>query len=52
LRLSSTTGDVEAADMKMRIDALSQAFGYQTLEDCMNAMIVTLDKAWEQEQSR
>tara|TARA_B100001250_G_C19300387_1_gene571626 strand:- start:12 stop:353 length:342 start_codon:yes stop_codon:yes gene_type:complete len=52
LCLSATTGDHEAADMKMRINALSQAFGYQTLADCMDAMITTLDKAWEQEQSR
>ena len=52
LCLSATTGDHEAADMKMRIYALSQAFGYQTLADCMDAMITTLDKAWEQEQSR
>ena len=52
LCLSSTTGDAEAADMKTRIDALSQAFGYQTLADCMDAMITTLNKAWEQEQSR
>ena len=52
LSLSTTSGDAEAADMKKRIDALSQAFGYQTLLDCMDAMIVTLDKAWKQEQSR
>ena len=52
-RLSLAAGeDAEAADMKTRIDALSQAFGYQTLADCMDAMITTLNKAWEQEQSR
>ena len=52
LCLSSTSRDAEAADMITRIDALSQAFGYQTLAHCMDAMVVTLDKAWNQEQSR
>tara|TARA_X000000368_G_scaffold326180_1_gene263188 strand:- start:268 stop:600 length:333 start_codon:yes stop_codon:yes gene_type:complete len=37
--------DVEAADMLMRIDALSQAFGYKDLMDCMDAMVDTLGKA-------
>ena len=41
--------DAEAADMKTRINALSQAFGYQSLLDCMDAMLVTLDKAAEKE---
>ena len=35
--------DAEAADMKTRIDALSQAFGYASLIDCMDAMLVTLE---------
>ena len=49
LCLASTAGDKEAADMKMRINALSQAFGYTDLSACMDAMIVTLDKAAEKE---
>ena len=49
LCLASTAGDKEAADMKMRINALSQAFGYTDLGACMDAMIVTLDKAAEKE---
>tara|TARA_B100001250_G_scaffold172300_1_gene148317 strand:- start:1634 stop:1966 length:333 start_codon:yes stop_codon:yes gene_type:complete len=49
-RLSLAAGeDAEAADMKTRINALSQAFGYQSLLDCMDAMLVTLDKAAEKE---
>ena len=35
--------DDEAADMKTRINALSQAFGYKDLAECMDAMISTLD---------
>ena len=31
--------DSEAADMKTRINALSQAFGYQHLAECMDAMV-------------
>tara|TARA_B100000965_G_C19132687_1_gene558205 strand:+ start:138 stop:482 length:345 start_codon:yes stop_codon:yes gene_type:complete len=49
LCLASTAGDLEAADMKTRINALSQAFGYTDLAACMDAMIVTLDKAAEKE---
>ena len=37
--------DAEAADMRTRIDALSQAFGYKSLLDCMDAMLVTLGRA-------
>ena len=37
--------DAEAADMKMRINALSQAFGYADLTACMDAMIATLDNS-------
>ena len=37
--------DAEAADMKMRINALSQAFGYVDLTACMDAMIQTLDNS-------
>ena len=37
--------DAEAADMRVRIDALSQAFGYASLLDCMDAMLVTLGRA-------
>lgn len=35
--------DEEAADMKSRINALSNAFGYKDLAECMDAMIQTLD---------
>ena len=35
--------DSEAADMKERINALSNAFGYKDLAECMDAMISTLD---------
>ena len=35
--------DREAADMKARINALSNAFGYKDLAECMDAMISTLD---------
>ena len=45
LCLASTAGDKEAADMKMRINALSQAFGYADLAACMDAMIATLDNS-------
>jgi len=41
--------DPEAADMKNRINALSQAFGYQHLAECMDAMLETLEKAAERE---
>tara|TARA_B100001113_G_C20945257_1_gene550645 strand:+ start:482 stop:805 length:324 start_codon:yes stop_codon:yes gene_type:complete len=45
LCLASTTGDTEAADMKMRINAMSNAFGYADLSACMDAMIKTLENA-------
>ncbi len=48
LCLASST-DPEASDMKTRINALSQAFGYTDLGACMDAMVVTLDKAQERE---
>lgn len=35
--------DKEAADMKSRINALSNAFGYKDLAECMDDMIKTLD---------
>ena len=44
--------DSEAADMKVRINALSQAFGYQHLGECMDAMVETLEKAAQQEVDR
>ena len=49
LGLDSEIEDPEASDMKMRINALSQAFGYTDLAACMDAMVVTLDKAAERE---
>ena len=44
--------DAEASDMMMRIDALSQAFGYTSLLDCMDAMVETLGKAENQQLDR
>ena len=35
--------DNEAADMKTRINALSNAFGYKDLLECMDAMVETLE---------
>ena len=35
--------DREAADMKSRINALSNAFGFKDLAECMDAMIKTLE---------
>ena len=35
--------DRDAADMKSRINALSNAFGYKDLLECMDAMIQTLE---------
>ena len=50
MRLCLAAGEYpEASDMKMRINALSQAFGYTDLAACMDAMVVTLDKAAERE---
>jgi hypothetical protein len=44
--------DPEAADMKTRINALSNAFGYRDLTDCMEAMVRTLEQAAQQEIDR
>ena len=41
--------DAEAADMKTRINALSQAFGYRDLAECMDAMVETLAQAAQRE---
>ena len=41
--------DSEAADMKTRINALSQAFGYADLLECMDAMVATLEQAAQRE---
>jgi hypothetical protein len=41
--------DPEASDMKTRINALCNAFGYDSLLECMDAMIQTLEKAAQQE---
>ena len=45
LSLAATKGDAEAADMKTRINSLSQAFGFKDLMDCMDTMIKTLEDA-------
>ena len=45
-RLSlSAAEDPEAADMKERINALTNAFGYKDMFECLDAMIDTLEKA-------
>jgi len=41
--------DPEAADMKTRINALSNAFGYKDLAECMEAMVQTLEAAAQQQ---
>ena len=41
--------DPEAADMKIRINALSNAFGYRDLAECMDAMVRTLEQAAQRE---
>ncbi|AFB15288.1 hypothetical protein RW03080701_002 [Synechococcus phage S-RIM8] len=41
--------DPEAADMKTRINALCNAFGYRDLNDCMSSMTQTLEKAAQRE---
>ena len=41
--------DAEAADMKTRINALSNAFGYRDLAECMEAMVATLEQAAQRE---
>ena len=41
--------DPEAADMKTRINALSNAFGYKDLAECMEVMVETLEQAAQRE---
>ena len=41
----AASNDAEAADMKVRINTMSQAFGYADLHACMDAMIKTLEQA-------
>ena len=48
LQLASKT-DPEAADMKERISALTQAFGFKDLNACMEQMITTLEQAAKKE---
>ena len=48
-RLCLAPDNAEAADMKTRIDALSNAFGYQHLSECLEAMVMTLEQAAKQE---
>ena len=48
LQLASKT-DPEAADMKERISALTQAFGFKDLNECMDQMIMTLEQAAKKE---
>jgi len=45
----AATEDTEAADMKTRINALSNAFGYKDLAECMDAMVTTLEQAASRE---
>jgi hypothetical protein len=39
--------DAEASDLKTRINAMSQAFGYRDLGDCFDQMIQHLNNAKE-----
>jgi|TARA_B100000073_G_scaffold64099_1_gene47374 hypothetical protein len=41
--------DPEASDMKTRINALTNAFGYNDLFECMDAMVMTLEQAAQRE---
>ena len=45
----ASSEDPEASDMKTRINALSQAFGYRDLGECMDAMFETLEQAAQRE---
>ena len=44
--------DEQALEMKDRINSLSNAFGYQNLTECMEAMVRTLEQAAQQEIDR
>lgn len=48
----ASSNDPEASDMKTRINALANAFGYRDLGECMDAMVQTLEKAAQQEVDR
>ena len=41
----ASSEDPEASDMKQRINALTNAFGYDDLIECMDAMVATLEAA-------
>ena len=41
----ASSEDQEASDMKQRINALTNAFGYDDLIECMDAMVATLEAA-------
>ena len=41
----ASSEDPEASDMKERINALTNAFGYDDLIECVNAMVATLEAA-------
>ena len=41
----ASSEDPEASDMKERINALTNAFGYDDLIECMDAMVATLEAA-------
>tara|TARA_R100000005_G_C4963197_1_gene179063 strand:+ start:653 stop:988 length:336 start_codon:yes stop_codon:yes gene_type:complete len=44
--------DPAASDMKTRINALANAFGYRDLAECMDAMVRTLEQAAQHEVDR
>ncbi|ADO97613.1 DUF1825 domain-containing protein [Synechococcus phage S-ShM2] len=48
LVLASMT-DEEAKDMKVRIDSLTNAFGYANLTECMDGMFAILNDALQRE---
>jgi len=45
----ASLSDDEAMDMKVRIDALTTAFGYANLTECMEAMNSILEEALKKE---
>ena len=45
----ASLNDDEAMDMKVRIDALTTAFGYANLSECMDGMFSILNQALKKE---
>ncbi|AFD02841.1 hypothetical protein Syn7803C97_215 [Synechococcus phage S-MbCM6] len=45
----ASQGDIEASDMKTRINALANAFGYRDIGECMDTMVQTLEQAAQEQ---